>query len=102
MATIGLLLSSVGTVGSIICLILVWVQMFQRGKTGLGITCIVTTFCCLIGGLITYILGWVNSREWGITNLMLIWTGFIVLNIIGNVLNPIDYRQYMQMQGLPQ
>ena len=70
--------------GSLICFILVLVQMFQRGKTGLGIACILLVFVCGIGGLIAFIYGWMNAAEWGIKNVMLIWTACIVAGIVCN------------------
>src|SRR5207245_758609 len=66
---------------SLVCFILVLIQMFQRGQTGLGIACIVL-ICCGIGGLVAFIYGWMKSNEWGIKNLMLAWAGLIVLAII--------------------
>ena len=42
-------LSLVLGLGSLVCLIMAWVQMFKQGKTGLGITSIILTFVCGIG-----------------------------------------------------
>ncbi len=73
------LLVSLCGLGTLVCYILVLIQMFQRGKTGLGIACIV--LCC-IGILITFIYGWIKAEEWGIKKLMLIWTGIIVVHLL--------------------
>jgi hypothetical protein len=67
--------------------------MFQHGQTGLGIACIVLLFCCGIGGLVAFIYGWVRAREWGITNLMTIWTVFFALNVVSGILNPAPFEQ---------
>ena len=65
-------------VGSLVCFILVLIKMFQAGETVMGIVCIVTIFICGIGGLITFILGWINVSTWRIQQVMLVWTGCIV------------------------
>jgi hypothetical protein len=70
---------------SLVCYIMVIVQMFQRGKTGLGIACLVLLLLCGLGGLIAFIVGWVNVKEWGIKNIMMIWTGAIVVNLLSSV-----------------
>ena len=70
---------------SLVCYILVIVQMFQRGKTGLGIACLVLLLLCGLGALVAFIYGWMNVKEWGIKNIMLIWTGCIVVSLVCNV-----------------
>ena len=72
-------------IGSLVCYILVIVQMFQRGKTGLGIACLVLLLVCGVGGLVAFIYGWMNANQWGIKNIMLIWTGCIVVSLLCNV-----------------
>src|SRR3954451_15176453 len=85
-------------IGSLICLILVIMKMFQHGQTGLGIVCIVLVFCFFIGGLVTFIVGWVNSARWGIKNIMLAWTGCIVASL---VLSGIGAAMGVGLPGLP-
>ena len=94
MPTVGLGLQAVAGVASLVCFVLVLIQMFQRGQTTLGVVCIVLAFCVGIGGLIAFIYGWVKSREWGLSTVMLIWTVCIVVEIVGNVMNPIDFSQF--------
>ena len=72
--------------------------MFQRGQTGLGIICIVLAICCLIGGLVAFVYGWMKATQWGIQNIMLVWTACIVLGIIGSALNPAPLRLLQQWQ----
>jgi len=74
-------LSGLLWLGSLICFILVLIQMFQRGNVALGVVCIVLIFCG-IGGLIAFIYGWMNAKEWGIKNVMLAWTALIVVGIV--------------------
>jgi hypothetical protein len=84
----GMLLNVVSvllSLGSLVCFIMVLIQMFQRGKTGLGIACIILAFFCGIGALIAFIYGWMNATEWGIKNVMLAWTACIVVGILVGV-----------------
>lgn len=69
-------------IGSLVCFILVLIQMFNHGQTGLGIACIVLLFVCGIGGLVTFIVGWMNATRWQIQNVMLAWTGCVVVGIL--------------------
>lgn len=77
-------ISWVLSLGALICFIMVLVQMFKRGQTGLGIACIVLTFCG-IGPLVALVYGWIKSSEWGIQKLMLAWTALAVLSVIVGV-----------------
>jgi hypothetical protein len=74
--------SAILSIISLVCFIMVVVKMFQNGQTGLGIASIVLIFCCGIGGLIAFVYGWMKSAEWSIQNIMMAWTGCIVLNIL--------------------
>ena|SRR5262249_15587453 len=99
MAPLAYALSGISSLGSLVCLILVLVKMFQRGETTLGVVFIVLTFCCGIGVLATFIYGWIKSTPWGIQNIMLIWTGCIVLGIISGVMNPAQFQQIQVWQA---
>jgi hypothetical protein len=91
----GQVIQSVLGVIQLVCFILVIVKMFQNGKTGLAIVCIVTS-CFCIGGLITFIYGWMKSKEWNLMPIMLTWTGAFVLGIIMNFIFPTDYSAIQQ------
>jgi hypothetical protein len=88
-----MILGFVSGLGSLVCYVLVLIKMFQNGKTGLAVACIVLLFCCGLGGLITFIYGWMKAGEWGITNIMTIWTVFFVINIVSGVMNPAPFQQ---------
>jgi hypothetical protein len=77
---------------TLVCFILVVMQMFQHGQAGLGIACIVLIFCVGIGGLIAFIYGWIRARDWNITNIMAIWTIVIVVDIVMNFVMPIQIK----------
>ncbi len=74
---------------SLVCFILVLIRMFQAGDTVLGIVCIVTIFCG-IGGLIAFVMGWVNAAKYSAQQVMLVWTaafiGGVVFNVMGRLL----------------
>ena len=78
-------LSFVVGIVSLVCFIMVIVKMFQNDQQTMGIVCIVGIFCCF-GGILAFILGWINNAAWGIRNIMLIWTGCIVVGIILNII----------------
>ena len=66
---------------SLVCLIIVIVNMFQNGKTGLGIATIILTLLCGIGSLIAFIWGWMNVGG----KVMIAWTILTVAGIIASV-----------------
>jgi hypothetical protein len=69
---------------SLVCFILVIIAMFQNQQGTLAIVCLVLLLCG-IGFLIAFIFGWIRSGEWGITKIMMIWTGAIIVGIICNI-----------------
>jgi hypothetical protein len=80
MAIVGSILSIVGGIGSLICLILVLMKMFPAEgalKGILGIIC----------SLYAFIWGWMNASRFNLKNVMLGWTGCIVLSIIGGAIS---------------
>ena len=68
-------------VASLVCFVLVLIKMFQHNQTALGITCIVLIFVCGIGGLVAFIMGWVNVKAWKIDKVMIAWTVSIVVGM---------------------
>ena len=68
---------------SLVCLIIAWVAMFQQGKTGLGIACILLPFLCGIGGLITFIWGWMSNNV--NIKVMIAWTLLIIVSTVVSV-----------------
>ncbi len=86
MAALLSLISIVAGIGSLVCFVMVLIQMFQRGQTGLGIACIVLLCVCGIGGLIAFVYGWINARAWDIQNIMLAWTACVAVGIVVNLI----------------
>jgi hypothetical protein len=94
------LMTILGLIG-LVCIILVWVKMFQNEKTGLGIACIILTLCAGIGGLITFIYGWIMSGEWKIKSVMLFWTISIILQILLFIVFFAQFMAYIKDMGIP-
>ena len=69
------LLALVAGLGSLVCFIIVLIKLFQTEGPLYGIL-------GLICSLYTLIWGWMNADKLNIKNIMLIWTGLIVLGII--------------------
>jgi hypothetical protein len=89
----------VGAAGlvSFICFIVVLIQMFQHGATGMGILCIVLGFCCGLGGVIAFIYGWMKAGEWHIVNLMTVWTVAVAIGVVGGSINPAPFYSLRRM-----
>jgi hypothetical protein len=98
MAILGTIFAAVGGLISLVCYIMVLVKMFQHGKTGLAILCIVLLCVCGIGGLIAFIYGWMKAGEWNLRNVMMAWTLGIVLQLAGTVMNPGQIQQLQEIQ----
>jgi hypothetical protein len=67
-------------IGAWVCSILVGVQAIKRQQMAVGIISII----CTIVGLV---YGWMKANEWGIRQLMLIFTLLFVLAIVFNGIN---------------
>lgn len=72
------LLAMLCSLGSLICLIIVVIKMFQDAGAVQGII-------GLICGIWAFIWGWMNAGRLNIRNIMLIWTALIILSIILNI-----------------
>jgi hypothetical protein len=84
----------------LVCYVLIVVKMFQHSQTVLGIICLVL-FCCGLGWLVVLIYGWLKVKEWNMMTLMLVYTGALIIYILGNVVwaPAIDLDQIKKMQN---
>jgi len=73
------------SIASLVCFVMVVIEMFKHDQTGLGIACIVLIFCG-IGGLIAFVYGWIKNNEWGLQKIMLVWTVCVVMGLVVNVI----------------
>lgn len=74
------ILQIVCSIGVLVCSILVGVQAIKRQQIPMGILCIIC-------GIVALVYGWMKSNEWGIKNLMIIFTVLVVLNLLFAGLN---------------
>lgn len=74
-------LQAVVGLASLVCFVMVIIKMFQENATGVAIASLLLLLCG-IGALVAFIYGWIKAGEWGITNVMLIWTGCFVGGIL--------------------
>ncbi|MFC1596853.1 hypothetical protein ACFL5Q_02795, partial [Planctomycetota bacterium] len=81
MPTLFFLICFVAAIGMLPCFVLVLIQMFKRGRRGLGITCLVL-LCCGWGELIAFVYGWINAKAWNIRKIMLAWTVCWAVSIV--------------------
>jgi hypothetical protein len=91
------LVLGVSVLVSFVCFVLVLVQMFQRGASGLAIACIVLSLCCGLGGLVAFVYGWAKARRWDMANLMTVWTVAFAVNVFAGYANPAPLRLVMNM-----
>jgi hypothetical protein len=95
--TLAGIIVGLATLVSFICFVLVLIQMFQRGTTGMAIACIVLSLCCGLGGLVAFIYGWAKARDWNIGNLMTAWTVAFAIDVVAGSVNPAPFRQVREM-----
>jgi hypothetical protein len=91
------LVVGIASLVSFICFIVLIIQMFQRGASGMGILCLALSLCCGLGGLIAFIYGWMKASQWNIVNLMTVWTVAFAIDVVAGTVNPAPYRQVQQM-----
>ena len=71
--------AAVAGLASMVCWILVLIKIFKQAGIGLGILGIICPLFVLI-------FGWIKSKEWGIQEIMLIWTILLIVGIVLNVM----------------
>lgn len=86
LAMIMLFVAGVCTIISIGCYVMIIIKMFSNDEATLGIICLATLLCVGLGGLIAFIMGWVKADKLQARQIMGIWTGCVVINIIASFL----------------
>jgi hypothetical protein len=84
MGTLMSLLGYAAGIGGLVCYILVIIEMFKRQQTSTAVLCLVLLLVCGLGGLIAFVYGWINAKNWGIQNIMMAWTGCFAVSVICN------------------
>lgn len=98
MQTVGTAVGALAGIGGLVCYILILIQIFQHGKTGMGIACLLLLFCCGGGYVLAFIYGWMKAREWNMNNLMTIWSVFFGVHILAGAISPPPIREYIFIQ----
>ena len=90
-ATFGIaqLVSSLAAIGVFICWLWVLIKIFRDNHVGLGIFCIVTTFICGFGLLITFVYGWARHNDLGITPVMIAWSVLMGVGLLPVFIFPV-------------
>jgi hypothetical protein len=79
MATLFQILGVIVGIGSLVCLIMVLIKLFKEK----GVLHLILGIIC---ALYPFIWGWMNVTRLNIKNIMLAWSGCIVVQIIFNVI----------------
>lgn len=62
-------------IANLVCFILVLIKLFKKEGVLLGILGII---CALY----TFIWGWINHKKQKITNIMIIWTALVIIQLV--------------------
>lgn len=85
MGLILMLLAAAAGIGSLVCWIIILIEMFQKDTVIVGILGIIC-------GLWAFIWGWMNVPKHGKRQIMQIWTACILAGIVLNVLATVMSR----------
>lgn len=69
------ILGWLGSIAALVCWILVLIKVFQKQGVLWGILGILC-------GIVAFVLGWMNHKNWGITTIMIVWTVAILVGAI--------------------
>ena len=75
-----MILASLVGLGSLVCFVMVLIKQFQTAGALHGIIGLITC------GIWTFIWGWMKASTLNIKNIMLAWTGLIVLSVVLNMM----------------
>jgi hypothetical protein len=75
-----MILASLVGLGSLVCFVMVLIKQFQTAGALHGIIGLITC------GIWTFIWGWMRASTLNIKNIMLAWTGLIVLAFVLNMM----------------
>jgi hypothetical protein len=87
-------LSMLLALAAFVCYVMVVIQIFQHGETGMGLACSIGLLACGLGYLLAFIYGWVKAGPWRLNNIMLVWTACFVINLILSFLAPSPFAGF--------
>jgi len=88
---------AIASLVSLVCFILVVIEMLQRGAVPMAVTCILLSLCCGLGGLVAFVYGWMRSSEWNIVQIMRIWTVAFIVDLLAGLINPAPWRSVQHL-----
>jgi hypothetical protein len=88
---------AIASLVSVICFILVVIEMLQRGAVAMAVTCILLSLCCGLGGIVAFVYGWMRSSDWNIATVMKVWTVAFIVDLLAGFINPAPWRSIQQL-----
>jgi hypothetical protein len=88
---------AIASLVSLVCFILVVIEMLRRGAVTMGVTCILLSLCCGLGGLVAFVYGWMRSDDWNIAQVMKVWTVAFIIDVLAGIINPAPLRSLQQL-----
>ncbi len=85
-----MILASVVGLASLVCFVMVLIKQFQTAGALHGIIGLITC------GIWTFIWGWMKASTLNLKNIMLAWTGLIVLGIVLNMMGAMSALSGLQ------
>jgi hypothetical protein len=83
---------AIASLASLVCFILVIIEMLQRGAVAMAVTCILLSLCCFLGGFVAFVYGWTRSSDWNIATVMKVWTAAFIVDLLAGFINPAPWR----------
>jgi hypothetical protein len=85
-----MILASLVGLASLVCFVMVLIKQFQTAGALHGIIGLITC------GIWTFIWGWMKASTLNLKNIMLAWTGLIVLGIVLNMMGAMSALSGLQ------
>ena len=85
-------LKSLISIASLVCFVIVIVNLFQKGEQKLGIICLVLILACGIGFLVTFIVGWMKAAQLNIQKVMIAWTACWIVGVVLGIIQAAALR----------
>jgi hypothetical protein len=74
-------LGLIAGIASLVCFVMVVIEMFKRQQTGIAIATLIG-IPCGYGGILALIYGWMKATEWNLKKVMMIYTGTFLASIL--------------------
>jgi hypothetical protein len=88
---------AIASLVSLICFVLVVIEMLQRGAVAMAVTCILLSLCCFLGGFIAFVYGWTRAGDWNIATVMKVWTVAFIVDLLAGLINPAPWHAVQRL-----